>query len=264
MIFAGWHLLPFFFFFLTYFSISGIDFPEDYYSACALLCIRNCAHAIFSLPPLSHPHSRALRGSAWQCKPDLGSSVSAGMNNSPCSGWRAPANGRHALEQTAGLPLMSLSGLSQIVFLVLNHPFPPAPSPHSARSLGAANGLDSVTAQRHLLIKTDTQLHQCKLVFNAFFKGVHVRAVPRSPLHAPRWCVDAARTVGEILPSWPSSYFNNLCMKNNLSTWIIQLRKHDEFVQILWYICVLELGLCCTLIWKIFPLLTVNHESLQK
>lgn len=100
----------------TYFYISGIDFPKDYYSACVLICICNRMHAIFSPPLLSHPHSRALWGSAWQCKPDLGSSVSAGMNNSPCSGWCAPANGRHTLEQTAGLPLMSLSGLSQIVF----------------------------------------------------------------------------------------------------------------------------------------------------
>ena len=90
----------------------------------------NFVHAIPPLPLLPHPHSQALWGSVWQCKPDLGSSVSAGMNNSPSSGWRAPANGRHTLEQTAELPLMSLSRLSQMV-LVLNHPFPPAQTPQA-------------------------------------------------------------------------------------------------------------------------------------
>lgn len=57
-------------------------------------------------------------------KPDLGLSVSSSMNNSPCSGWCATANGRHMLEYSAGLPLMFLSRLSQII-LVLNHSFPP-------------------------------------------------------------------------------------------------------------------------------------------
>lgn len=124
----------------------------------------------FPLPLMSHPHSWALWGSVWQCKPDPGSKVSAGMNNSACSGWCAPANGRYTLEQTAGLPLMSLSRLSQIV-LVLNHPFPPAQSPQ-AHCLEAANGLNPVTAQRHLLIKSRTQLHQHKPVFNVLLKGI--------------------------------------------------------------------------------------------
>lgn len=141
------------------------------------ICIYNCVDAIFPLPLLSHPHSRAQWGSVWQCKPDLGSRVSAGMNNSLCSGWCAPANGRHTLEQTAGLPLMSLSRLSQIV-LVLNHPFSNAQSPY-ARSLWAANGHNSVTAQRHLLIKTKTQLQQCKLVIFPLRVVVNVCDTPR-------------------------------------------------------------------------------------
>lgn len=126
---------------------------------CVFICFSNCVHTIFCLPLQCHLHSQVLRGSAWQCKPDLGPSVSRGMNNSLCSGW-CGLQMADILEQTAGLPLMSLSRLSQIV-VVLNHLFP-RPQSAQAHSLLVANRLISVTAQCHLLIKTKTQLHQCK------------------------------------------------------------------------------------------------------
>lgn len=81
-----------------------------YTNKIAILCV--CEYvwlfigvrAIFSRLLLSHPHSGAPWGSLWQCKPDLAPSVSSGMNNSQCSGWRAPANGRHGLEWMLGCP----------------------------------------------------------------------------------------------------------------------------------------------------------------
>lgn len=80
----------------------------------------------------------------------------------------------------AGLPLMFLSRLSHIV-LVLNHPFPPPPSPH-AHCLLSAKGLDSVTAQCHLLIKTNAEHPHKPVLINACAMPRLFFAVTCSPL----------------------------------------------------------------------------------
>lgn len=168
------------------------------------------------------------------------------MNNSPCSGWCAPANGRHSLEQTAGLPLMSLSRLSRIV-LVLNHPFPPAQTPQ-AHSLWAANGLNSVTAQRHLLIKTKTQLHQCKPAF----KGVS-SCLCHSKIVLHCWCVSWRNLLPQIF------YFQKFVFFFFLIIFFIFF-----LLLLLLYVCMLELSLCSTLIWKYFLyLLSIIKSSKQ-
>lgn len=153
-------------------------------------------HAIPPLPLLPHPHSQALWGSVWQCKPDLGSSVSAGMNNSPSSGWCAPAHGRHALEQTAGLPLMSLFRLSQIV-LVLNHPFPPAQTP-GAHSL--KQQMDSIQWLHSAICwsKPKKQLLQYKPVLMPLKSVISCLCQAEVGLYASWWCEDTTGRVGEI------------------------------------------------------------------
>lgn len=228
---------------IRFLTMSGTNFPKY----CLCIYISDCVHAIVCLPLLSHPHSQVLWGSAWQCKPDLGPSVSTGMNNSPCSGW-CGLQMADTLEQTAGLPLMSLFRLSQIV-VVLNHLFRP-PQSARAHSLLVAKRLNSVTAQRHLLIKTKTQLHQYK------------RLKCRDVLHlsASCWCVNAA---GEL----ENSLLSKLSMLQLIHAWttfthkIILLSKYDKFVLLLFF-SVCCVSLVCILHWykNIF---SSYHQSLH-